>query len=230
MGGPAKKKKKISIKLHDISEDSGMEQAFRKSGISFFQTPTTRGVKYACNKWTNNFHTIAGYNTYLFGAHKIRDTSNHPPLVILPPDDKADLKKLDESAKKDVQKDGITEKADTHNNKSNVNNSEDTEKSASLYILCQDCEKVFTTDAELRAHYDECGTTISDVNSEPSPPSPPRSCLRTKKKTVISKPRMRSSNSASRNVQKEKARLKSFTTKPVEAKKENYSKKCQREM
>ena len=190
MGGPAKKKKKISIKLHDISEDSGMEQAFRKSGISFLQTPTARGVKYACNKCTNNFHTIAGYNTHLFGAHKIRDTSNHPPFVILPPDEKVDLKKLDESAKKDVQKDGITEKADTHNNKSNVNNSKDTEESANLHILCQDCKKVFTTCAELRAHYDECGTTISDVNSEPSPPSPPRSCLRKKKKTVISKPRM----------------------------------------
>ena len=68
----------FDLKLHDISNISGMESEINISGLKYDDEGKNIGVKYACNKCPHTFTTMSGYNTHLFHAHKIQDVKKYP--------------------------------------------------------------------------------------------------------------------------------------------------------
>ena len=61
----------FDLKLHDISNVSGMESEINMSGLKYDAEGKNIGVKYACNKCPHTFTMMSGYNTHFFHAHKI---------------------------------------------------------------------------------------------------------------------------------------------------------------
>ena len=75
---------KFDLKLHDISNVSGMESEINMSGLKYDDEGKNIGVKYACNKCPYTFTMMSGYNTHLFSCaqdtrcEEISPTGNFP--------------------------------------------------------------------------------------------------------------------------------------------------------
>ena len=82
--GPQFKRRKLSVKLHELSVDLAMPinkedvvnvQKEDESEESFI-------VQYCCNKCQQRTFTMEGYETHLFHAHQIRNGEKYPPTMI----------------------------------------------------------------------------------------------------------------------------------------------------
>ena len=77
MGGPAFTKRRLQVKMQDISTDSdkGPKNPQAEGNNSVLR-------KLMCTKCPEMFFTMEGYQRHLFKAHKIRCFEKHPPQVI----------------------------------------------------------------------------------------------------------------------------------------------------
>ena len=81
MGGPAFNKRRLQVKMQDISTDSD-------KGPKSPQTQELKGGnksvmrKLMCTKCPEMFFTMEGYQRHLFKDHKVRCFEKHPPQVI----------------------------------------------------------------------------------------------------------------------------------------------------
>ena len=143
----------FDLKLHDISNVSGMESEINMSGLKYDDEGKNIGMKYACNKCPHTFTMISGYNTHLFHVHKIRDVKKYPPWVIFPPRNKS--KNNDRQSQKKNKPAATGAKQDKKETEMKDNNT---------VYSCNDCYKQFSSQKKMRKHYRYCGEFPMDMS------------------------------------------------------------------